>query len=190
MRQTIGLLADCVYTSTLPFYTMKTILPLLCLLLAGSLCSAQNLTTIVDKYTGDTTVSTGFDTLSRADKAGLSDRVVGVRTTHKKQSKYWLFFYFSTSDISQHSVSISKKNFAYFVKTNNEFLRMSYSGKASTYSTKDNAGFFINVTDYISRLQSARIKIIRFETSQLYHEIIVPEQNQGKIADIINSLVE
>ena len=145
---------------------------------------------MVDAYTGDSTISTGFDTLSTQNKTGIADRVVGVRTVHKKQSKYWLFFYFSTSDITSRSVSISKKNFAYFVKPNNEYLRLSYTGKTSSYSDKDNAGFFIDITDYVSRLQTARFKIIRFETSQLYHEIQILEKKQNMIADIVNSLNE
>ncbi len=154
---------------------------------------SQQLTTTVDSYTGDVTVSTGFDTLSAAktnEKNSIPDRVVGVKTTHKKKSEYWLFFYFSTSDITNHPVHISKNNFAYFVQTNNEYLRMPYTGKQSTYSGKDNAGFFINITNYISRLQSSEIKIIRFETSQLYHEIILLQNKTNSIANIVNKLSE
>ena len=154
---------------------------------------AQQLTKMVDSYTGDSTISTGFDTLSAAktnSSNAIPDRVVGVKTVHKKQTQYWLFFYFSTSDITQHMVNISKKNFAYFVQTNNEYLRMPYSGKPSSYSGKDNAGFFINITNYISRLQTAKIKIIRFETSTLYHEIKLASDKAGSIADIVNLISE
>lgn len=158
-----------------------------------SVARAQSLITTVDSYTGDTIVSTGFDTLKTAqtgDKNAIPDRVVGVKTVHKNKSTYWLFFYFSTSDITSKPVKISTRNFAYFVKTNNEYLRMPYNGKAYQYSGKDNAGFFIDVTNYLSRLQSASIKIIRFETSQLYHEIILPDEKAQTIADIIKKLTE
>lgn len=154
---------------------------------------AQKLTRMVDSYSGDSTISTGFDTLSLGklnESHRQPDRVVGVKTVHKKQSQYWLFFYFSTSDITQHPVVISKKNFAYFVKPNNEYLRIPYTGKPSTYSGKDNAGFFLNITNYLDRLQSAKIKFIRFETSDLYHEIILPENKSNAIANIVNVLVE
>lgn len=156
-----------------------------------SVAKAQNITRTVDSYTGDSIISTGFDTLKTAkmdDKNSIPDRVVGVKTIHKSKSTYWLFFYFSTSDITSNPVKISSKNFAYFVKTNNEYLRMPYNGKAFQYSGKDNAGFFIDITNYLSRLQSSNIKIIRFETSQLYHEILLPEGKTQAIADIIDKL--
>ncbi|MDQ2753169.1 MAG: hypothetical protein M3R72_09120 [Bacteroidota bacterium] len=148
---------------------------------------------MVDSYSGDSTISTGFDTLSlgkSTETNHIPDRVVGVKTVHKKQPQYWLFFYFSTSDITKHPVNISKKNFAYFVKTNNEYLRIPYTGKPSTYSGKDNAGFFLNITNYLDRLQSAKIKFIRFETSQLYHEIILSENKSDAIANVVNALIE
>lgn len=161
-----------------------------CFLTAGR---AQDLIRTVDSFTGDSIVSTGFDTLKTAktdEKNSIPDRVVGVKTTHKRKSTYWLFFYFSTSDITSNPVKIGPKNFAYFVKTNNEYLRLPYNGKALQYSGKDNAGFFIDITDYISRLQSASIKIIRFETSQLYHEILLPENKTQAIADIVKKLTD
>ena len=172
---------------------MKYLICFLVLIFYVSAALAQQLTTTVDSYTHDTTISTGFDTLSAGkgeSKTAVADRVVGVKTIHKKESKYWLFFYFSTSDITNHSVQISKKNFAYFVQTNNEYLRMPYTGKSSNYTGKDNAGFFIDITNYISRLQAAKIKIIRFETSQFYHEIIIPANHQNMISEIVNMLMK
>ncbi len=154
---------------------------------------AQKLTRMADSFSGDSTISTGFDTLSLGksnESHQIPDRVVGVKTVHKKQPQYWLFFYFSTSDITQHPVNISKKNFAYFVKSNNEYLRIPYTGKPTKYSGKDNAGFFLNITAYLDRLQTAKIKFIRFETSDLYHEIILPENKSNTIANIVNMLVE
>ncbi len=169
---------------------MKFIFFITCLIFSSSLIQAQKLTRTVDSYTGDTTYSTGFDTLNLNNKTGIADRVVGVKTVHKKQSKYWLFFYFSTSDISSHPINISKKNFAYFLLPNNEYLRFPYTGKTSSYSGKDNAGFFIDITPYLSRLQFAKFTIIRFETSQLYHEIVLPSKNQNLISEIVNQLLE
>ncbi len=171
---------------------MKILAIIIFLLSACNGVYAQKLTTTVDSYTGDTTLSTGFDTLNAitTGKNGVADRVVGVKNIHKGESKYWLFFYFSTSDITQKSVSISKKNFAYFVLNNNEYLRFPYSGRAGNYTAKDNAGFFIDVTNSIGRMQSAKIKLIRFETSTLYHEIKIPESKALLIADIVNKLVE
>lgn len=169
---------------------MKYLVCLVCFFVVHNIAYTQKLTKLVDSYTGDTTVSTGFDTLSFPSKTGIPDRVTGVKTTHKKLSKYWLFFYFSTSDITSHPVNISKKNYAYFVMPNNEYLRLPYTGKPSSYSGKDNAGFFIDITPYLSRLRSAKFSIIRFETSELYHEIILPQKNQTMIADIVNRLLE
>jgi hypothetical protein len=171
---------------------MKTLFFLPAFLLLHVSVHAQELTTTVDSYTGDTTYSTGFDTLNAAvptNKKTIADRVVGVRNVHKGESRYWLFFYFSTSDITQKSVSISKKNFAYFVLDKNVYLRFPYSGRTGNYTAKDNAGFFIDVTSSIDRLQSAKTRIIRFETSALYHEIIVPDKKQSSIANIINKLI-
>ena len=156
-----------------------------------TISNAQELTITVDSYTGDTTISTGFDTLSMGKQNSIiPDRVVGVRSKHKGESKYWLFFYFSTSDIPSKGVKISSKNFAYFIQTNNEYIRLPYTGRAGNYSDKDNAGFFIDITNYISRLQFAKIKMIRFETSTLYHEIVLPEKNMLSIANIVNKLTD
>ncbi len=171
---------------------MKYIFFTLFFFLFSFVVRSQELTISVDSFTGDSTISTGFDTLRASqpgENNGIPDRVVGVRTVHKGESKFWLFFYFSTSDITSKPVKISKKNYAYFVKTDNEYLRVPYTGRASTYSGKDNAGFFIDITDYLDRLQIASVKIIRFETSQLYHEILVPQKNQNTIADIVNKLI-
>lgn len=172
---------------------MKTLAIIFFILFLCKGVSAQQLTTTVDSYTGDTIISTGFDTLSFTDvngKSVIADRVVGVKNIHKGESKYWLFFYFSTGDITQKSVSISKKNFAYFVLNNNEYLRFPYSGRAGNYSAKDNAGFFIDITNNLGRLQSAKIKMIRFETSNLYHEIKVPEKKMLTVAEMVNKLIE
>ena len=151
---------------------------------------AQKLTTTVDRSTGDTVVSTGFDTLQAVAKNAVADRVVGVRTVHKGKATYWLFFYFSTSDITNQSVNISSKNFAYFVLNNDTYLRFPYSGRTNKYAPSDNAGFFIDITKYISQLRTADIKIIRFETSTYYHEIKLSGKENFKIAGIINSLAK
>ncbi len=169
--------------------------------LAANAQDAKQDTTIQDTtiktsiyvHNGDTTISTGFDTLN-VRKTGTDtsspDRVVGVKAIHNGESKYWLFFYFSTSDITQKAVKISTRNFAYLIKTNNEYIRLPYSGRAFNYTAKDDAGFFVDITNYLERLQSAPLKIIRFETSQLYHEIIVPKEKQMAVSDIINKLID
>jgi len=172
--------------------TMKQIAYLVFSLLLYSGAFAQQVTTTVDSFTGDTTVSTSFDTLNVPDtnsKNVVADRVVGVRTTHKGENTYWLFFYFSTADLSSKPVKISPKNYAYFLKTNNEYLRIPYKGKTSTYSGKDNAGFFVDITNYLSNLQFAEIQSLRFETSELYHEVVIPKEKMNKISDIINTLL-
>lgn len=168
---------------------MRTIAFIIPVLLFSFTLRAQKLTTTVDRSTGDTIISTGFDTLKAAEKNAVADRVVGVKTIHKGKSTYWLFFYFSTSDITRSTVNISSKNFAYFVLNNDTYLRFPYSGRTNKYAPSDNAGFFINITKSISQLRAADIKIIRFETSTFYHEIKLSGKEHLKISGIVNNLI-
>ena len=91
--------------------TMKHYLILYVCLFICCAAKTQDLTTMVDRITGDTTVSTGFDTLQPGGKDSIPDQVVGVKTIRKGTAKYWLFFYFSTADVSQQPVRIWPEKF-------------------------------------------------------------------------------
>ena len=173
---------------------MKSILSIIILLFfIESHAAAQEVIRSKDPYTGDSIISTGFDTLAAAEpgsKTSIADRVVAVKTIHKGKATYYLFFYFSTSDITDKPVKIGPKNYAYFVKTNNEYLRFPYSGRAFNYSAKDNAGFFIDITKSLDKFRDSAFKMVRFETSQYYHELKLPEDKTMQIANVVNRLLQ
>ncbi len=153
---------------------------------------AQELSVTIDRTNGDTTISTGFDTLHFAitdANDSIPDRVVGARTSHNGTRTYWLFFYFSPTDIKATELTITSKNFAYLQKENDEYIRIPYKGRQASYTSKDNAGFFLDITDYLDELRNSNIKLLRFETSELFQEISLPMEKWSVISEIVNRLI-
>ncbi len=168
---------------------MKTTLLLLILISLPAATRAQ-LTVTVDSFTGDSTVSTAFDTLSIEKIEGkevVTAKVVGVKSISKKKSTYWLFFYFLSTEAA--NIRISNSNYAYFKTINNQFFRIPYKGKPQSYSEKDNAGFFVDVTNYTRALSHVEITDVRLETSHLYEQITLKQPYRRKISDLVGMLL-
>ncbi len=140
----------------------------------------------------DTAICTSSQPL-RTDTSGstmkVTDDVIGVKMIGRKRNSYWLYFFFVPKDIPASEVTISSKRYAYIRTAQNKYYRIPYSGKAFTYATKTKASFFIDITNYVSRLKDEEITDVRLETSVLYHAIKLKDTSQQTIARIVNALI-
>jgi hypothetical protein len=140
----------------------------------------------------DTAICTNSQPL-HTDTSGstvkVTDDVIGVKMTGRKKNSYWLYFFFIPDDIPDSTVSISSKRFAYIRTAQDRYYRIPYSGKAFSYSTKTKVSFFIDITNYASRLKDEVITDVRLETSVLYHAIELKDTTQKTIARVVNTLM-